>query len=129
MTAHTLPSRRKDPAMPTFATPAPIQATLELVVSDVRITATDRADTVVEVRPSDPGAALDVRAAELTRVEFSDGELLVKTPKTLKTLGLLRKTGSIDVVIALPAGSRVHGDAAVGAFHCAGSLGEARLRT
>ena len=40
--------------MPTFDTPEPITVTLELGVGDVRITASDRADTVVEVRPSDP---------------------------------------------------------------------------
>ena len=115
--------------MPTFDTPAPIRAAVELIVGDLRITATDRTNTVVEVRPSDPGAALDVRAAEQTRVEFSGGELLVKTPKTLKTLGILRKTGSIDVEIALPAGSQVRAEAAVAAFRCAGPLGEVRLRT
>jgi hypothetical protein len=39
--------------MPTFDTPEPIAVTIELVVSYVRITASDRTDTVVEVRPSD----------------------------------------------------------------------------
>ena len=115
--------------MPTFDTPAPIRATIEMIVGDLRITAGDRTDTVVEVRPSDPDTALDVRAAELTRVEFSDGGLLVKTPKTLKTLGILRKTGSIDVEILLPTGSQVCAEAAVAAFRCAGTLGEVRLRT
>jgi DUF4097 and DUF4098 domain-containing protein YvlB len=120
---------RKDQVMPTFPTPAPIRATVELVVGDLRIVATDRTDTTVEVRPSDPGAALDVRAAEQTRVEFTDGGLLVKTPKSLKTLGILRKTGSVDVEIALPTGSQLHAEAAVAAFHCAGALGDVRLRT
>ena len=115
--------------MPSFATPAPIHATLEIVVGDVRLAATDRTDTTVEVRPSDPDSTLDVRAAEQTRVEFTDGELLVKTPKTLRTMGVLRRTGSIDVVVALPTGSRVRAEAAVAAFHCTGTLGETRLRT
>ena len=115
--------------MPTFDTPAPIRATVELIVGDLRVTATDRTDTVVEVRPSDPGAALDVKAAEQTRVELTDGELLVKTPKTLKTLGIRRRTGSVDVEIALPTGSGLRGEAAVAAFRCTGTLGEVRLRT
>ncbi len=115
--------------MPTFDTPAPIRTTVEMLVGDLRVTATDRPDTVVSVRPSDPGTALDVRAAEQTRVEFADGELLVKTPKTVKTLGILRKTGSIDVEIALPTGSQLRAEAAVAAFRCAGTLGEVRLRT
>ena len=37
--------------------PRPIIATVELVVGDVRITASERTDTVVEVRPSDPASA------------------------------------------------------------------------
>ncbi|GIE48911.1 hypothetical protein Ani05nite_24450 [Amorphoplanes nipponensis] len=115
--------------MPTFDTPAPIRATVEMLVGDLRVAASDRTDTVVEVRPTDPGAPLDVRAAELTRVELTGGELLVKTPKTLKTLGILRKTGSIDVEISLPTGSQVRGEAAVAAFHCTGALGDVRLRT
>jgi DUF4097 and DUF4098 domain-containing protein YvlB len=125
------PSRhpRKDQLMPTFDTPGPIRATVELIVGDLRITATDRTDTVVEVRPSDPDATLDVRAAELTRVTFNDGELLVKTPKSLKTLGVLRKTGSVDVEIKLPTGSQVRGEAAVAALRCTGAFGELRLRT
>src|SRR4051812_10820431 len=120
---------RKDQVMPTFPTPAPIRATVDIIVGDVRIVATDRTDTVVQVRPSDPGAALDVRAAEQTRAEFTDGVLLVKTPKSLKSLGILRKTGSVDVEIALPTGSQVSGEAAVAAFHCTGALGDVRLRT
>lgn len=115
--------------MPTFDTPAPIHATLELVVGDVRITATDRTDTTVEVRPSDPSAELDLRVAELTQVEFADGRLLVKTPRNLKTFGFTRKTGSIDVEIALPTGSEVRGEAAVAAFHCTGTLGETAIKT
>ncbi|MFI7542564.1 DUF4097 family beta strand repeat-containing protein [Actinoplanes sp. NPDC049599] len=115
--------------MPTFATPGPIRATIEMIVGDLRVAASDRTDTVVEVRPTDPLVTLDVRAAELTRVEFTDGTLLVKTPKTLKTLGILRKTGSIDVEISLPTGSQVRGDAAVAAFRGTGTLGEVRIRT
>ena len=40
--------------MPTFETPEPISVSLELGVGDVRIAASERTDTVVEVRPSDP---------------------------------------------------------------------------
>lgn len=132
MTGHRTgvsPASRKDQRMPTFDTPAPIRAAIEVVVGDVRVTATDRTDTTVEVRPTDPAAELDLRAAELTQVEFADGRLLVKTPKNLRTLGLLRKSGSIDVEIALPTGSEVRGEAAVAAFHGAGTLGETTIRT
>src|SRR3954464_7402756 len=65
----------------TFDTPQPISATLDVVVGDVRVTAGERADTVVDVRPSDPSNEEDRKAAEQTRVEYEHGHLLVKTPK------------------------------------------------
>ena len=39
--------------MPTFDTPEPITATIDLAIGDVRISAGDRGTTVVEVQPSD----------------------------------------------------------------------------
>jgi hypothetical protein len=42
----------------------------------VQITASDRADTVVEVRPSDES---DVKAAQQTRVEYADGAISPST--------------------------------------------------
>ncbi len=114
--------------MPTFATPEPISVVIDLVVGDARITATDREDTTVEVRPSDASRELDVRAAAQTRVEYAAGRLLVKAPKP-PALGLFGRTGSIDVTIGLPAGSHLHTDASVGAFHCHGRFGECRIKT
>jgi DUF4097 and DUF4098 domain-containing protein YvlB len=114
--------------MPTFDTPEPISVAIDLVVGDARITASDRDDTVVEVRPSDGSHEPDVRAAEQTRVEYTAGRLLVKAPKQ-RGLGLFGKVGSIDVTIELPAGSHVQGDASVAAFRCVGRLGECRVKT
>ena len=96
--------------MPTFDTPEPISATIDLAVGDVRISAGDRADTVVDVRPSDASNEADVKAAEQTRVEYADGQLLVKAPK-LRSWLIRSAGGSVDVTIELPAGSHVHGDA------------------
>ena len=53
--------------MPTFDTPEPISVTVELGVGDLRIVASDRADTMVEVRPSDAAKKADVAAAALER--------------------------------------------------------------
>jgi DUF4097 and DUF4098 domain-containing protein YvlB len=114
--------------VPTFDTPEPISATIEVAVGDVRITASDRPDTVVDVRPSDPGADIDVRAAEQTRVEYADGRLLVKAPNQ-RALGLFGKPGSIDVEILLPSGSHLRGTAEIAAFHGTGSLGECWIKT
>ena len=55
-----------------FNTPSPIAVTLDLYVADVRFAVSDRADTSVEVRPSNPDKAADIQAAENTRVEYDD---------------------------------------------------------
>ncbi len=114
--------------MPTFDTPEPISVVIDLVVGDTRITASDRADTVVEVRPSDPSHEPDVRVAEQTRVEYMAGRLVVKAPKQ-RRLGLFGRVGLIDVTIELPAGSDVQGYAPMGAFRSIGRLGECRIKT
>lgn len=104
--------------MPTFDTPTPISATVDLVVGDVQLTATDRTDTHVEVRPSNAATEADVRAAEQTRVEYADGRLVVRSPRQ-RGFGLFGKPGSVDVTIGLPTGSHLHGDASVAAFAAA----------
>ena len=97
--------------MPTFETPEPITATIDVAVGDVRISAGDRSATVVDVRPSDASNDEDVKAAELTRVEYASGQLLVKAPKLRSWLSR-SAGGSVDVTIELPAGSHVHGSRA-----------------
>jgi hypothetical protein len=115
--------------MPTFHTPEPIAVDLEIGVGDVRITASDRTDTSVEVRPSDPAKTSDVTAAEQTRVEYTDGRLLVRAPKGWRRYTPRGGGESIDVEIGVPAGSRLLGESAVAALHCSGVLGECRYRT
>jgi DUF4097 and DUF4098 domain-containing protein YvlB len=114
--------------MPAFETPEPILATIEVAVGDLRIAARDRADTVVEVRPSDPSHEPDIRAAEQTRVEMTSDGLLVKGPKQ-RGRSLFGKPGSIDVTIGLPAGSRLRADAGVATLRCAGRLAECQAKT
>ena len=113
--------------MPTFDTPEPISATIDVAIGTVRISAGDRGATVVEVRPSDASDEEDLKAAELTRVEYADEQLLVTAPKLRSWLS--RSGGSIDVTIELPAGSHVHGTLGVGDFHCDGRLGDCRIKT
>jgi DUF4097 and DUF4098 domain-containing protein YvlB len=114
--------------VPTFDTPEPITATIDIGIGDVRITAGDRADTLVEVRPSDASDKEDVKAAELTRVECAGGQLLVKAPR-LRSWLPRRDGGSIDVTIELPSGSHVRGTGQFADFRCDGALGECRIRT
>ncbi|MEU7888581.1 DUF4097 family beta strand repeat-containing protein [Microbispora bryophytorum] len=93
--------------MPAFDTPEPIIADIQIYLGQVRVHASDRADTVVEVRPSDPSSEASVQVAERTIVEFSAGRLLIKDPKPKALRYLLPWRGSIDVTVELPAGSRV----------------------
>ena len=114
--------------MPTFETPEPISLTLELGVGYVRIAASDRTDTVVEVRPSDAADTSDVAAAEQVRVDYANGTLLVVGQRT-RAFDFSRKTRSVDVSVELPSGSQVSVDLQAGDLRCAGSLGQSRLKT
>jgi DUF4097 and DUF4098 domain-containing protein YvlB len=114
--------------MPTFATPGPISATIDIVAGDVRIVAGDREETVVDVRPRDGSRDLDVKTADQTRVTFADGKLTVRSPKPLQVYFSSRST-AVDVTIELPAGSDVRGTTAQGELACEGRLGDCRFRT
>jgi DUF4097 and DUF4098 domain-containing protein YvlB len=113
--------------MPVFDTPEPVLATVEVGVGDVRIAASERADTVVEVRPSHPDRRDDVQAAEQTRVELTGGRLLVKAPKGRRRWSPFGDGGSIEVSIELPAGSQLSVSAGVASVRATGTLGDTRL--
>jgi len=115
--------------MPTFQTEQPISVEIEVGVGDVRVSAADRNDTVVEVLPSDPGKRDDVLAAEQTRVEYNGGRLLVKAPKNWRRWSPFGDGGSIDVRIELPAGSDLSGATGMGVLHAVGRLGTCRFTT
>jgi DUF4097 and DUF4098 domain-containing protein YvlB len=108
--------------MPTFDTPEPISATIDVPGGHVRIHASDRADTVVEVRPTDESEDADVQAAGQTQVEYANGQLLVKAPKN-KIRSLFGRTPSIDLTVELPSGSRIDAKA-WGDFRGEGRIGE-----
>jgi DUF4097 and DUF4098 domain-containing protein YvlB len=114
--------------MPTFDTPQPISATIEPVVGNVRVIASDRADTVVDVRPTDESNASDVKAAEETRVDYSAGTLTVKAPRA-RALDFTNKSRSVDVTVELPTGSRVQGSTGAGDLHGTGRLGSCRYKS
>jgi hypothetical protein len=114
--------------MPTFETHEPISVTIDVAFGDVRIGAADRRDTVVDVVPSDASNQEDVKAAELTRVEYASERLVVKGPKLRSWLSR-RTGGSLDVTIELPAGSRVHGTLGLGDFQAHGPLGDCEMKT
>lgn len=113
--------------MPVFATPHEISAAIELSAGNVQVVASDRADTVVDVRPTSTADKSDAEAAAATRVDYADGRLTVRGPKA-RALGLSRKTRSVDVVVELPTGSRLQVDVAVGDCRSTGVLGECRVK-
>jgi hypothetical protein len=115
--------------MPTFDTPEPISVTVELGVGDLRIVASDRTDTMVEVRPTDPAKKADVTAAEQTRVEYAGARLLIKAPKSWRQYTFRGGGESVDVQVELPAGSQLRGENGVAALRCRGRLGECRFKT
>ncbi len=115
--------------MHTFDTPEPISVVVEIGAGDIRITTSDRADTVVDVRASDEANPSDVAAAEQTNVDFADGTLLIKAPKSWRQWTPWGGGASIDVRIDLPSGSHLRGSAGAAALQCIGRVGECRYKT
>lgn len=89
--------------MPNFDTPQPITATVEVSAGSVRLVATDRDDTVVEVRPRDVSRSHDVKAAEQVRVDFNNGTLIVTSQRGFS----FPRRGAVVVDVGLPTGSRL----------------------
>jgi DUF4097 and DUF4098 domain-containing protein YvlB len=114
--------------MPKYETPEPISVTLELGTGNVRIAASNRTDTVVEVRPSDEADESDVKAAQQVRADYAGGMLRVTGPKP-GAFDFSRRTRSVDVSIELPSDSQVSLDTLAGDVRCAGRFGECRLKT
>ncbi len=113
--------------MPSFDTPEPISATAHVEAGSIQFIAGDRLDTVVEVRPRDPKKDRDVRTAQQTEVACTGGVLNVRTPKS-NLLGLGR-TGTVDVTVELPTGSRIDLTGAWAQVLGEGRLGEVRVKT
>ncbi|WP_073952130.1 DUF4097 family beta strand repeat-containing protein [Streptomyces kebangsaanensis] len=111
--------------MPSFDTPEAISATAHVEAGSIQLIAGDRLDTVVEVRPRDPEKELDVRTADQTEVTYASGVLTVRTPKP----NLFGRTGTVDVTVDLPTGSRVDMTGAWAQVLGEGRLGEVRVKT
>jgi hypothetical protein len=107
--------------MPAFDTPGPIAATVVVAGAQVRVTASDRADTVVLVEPIDKASKKDIKVASKTKVDFAAGQLSVKTTVSGG------KNGSVAITIGLPAGSGLVAYLAHSRVHADGSLGDCEL--
>jgi len=111
--------------MPSFDTPEAISVNAHVGAGSIQFTAVDRLDTVVEVRPRDPKRGRDVRAAEQTEVTFTGGVLTVRT----KERYLIGATGSVDVTVGLPTGSRIDVNGSWTQVLGEGRFGEVSVKT
>ncbi|UXY32963.1 DUF4097 domain-containing protein [Streptomyces sp. HUAS TT20] len=108
--------------MQKYDTPAPVSVVLDIPAGRIRFIAADRADTTVEVLPVDAAKSRDVKAAEQIEVVFGDGVLRVEAPAAKNRV--LGNSGSVEVTVQLPAGSRIEGKAACAELRGVGRLGD-----
>ena len=113
--------------MPTYQTPEPIDLAINLQVGAIEVIASDRADTVVTVSPTNPTKAGDRRGAEETKVEFDGERVSVIGPRP--RINWFGPSESIDVKVELPTGSRFTAETAVGGLRTVGRLGATRIKS
>ncbi|GAA5188506.1 DUF4097 family beta strand repeat-containing protein [Rugosimonospora acidiphila] len=107
--------------MHTFTTPTPITTVLTIPAGRVQLIAADHAETTVEIQPTNAHKGRDVKAAEQTTVEYTNGTLRIQTATKNQYLG---PTGSIQVTVKLPAGSRIEAKTAAAELRTVGRLGD-----
>ncbi len=112
--------------MPTFSTPEPITASIEVVSGQVNVVASDRDDSTVTVRPRDPNRASDIRIAEGARVDFRNGTLTVSAGRRFISLG---GGGAVIIDIELPSRSRLQVSSASAGLRADGAFSECRFST
>jgi hypothetical protein len=108
--------------MQTFDTPTPISTVLDIPAGRVHFIAADQADTTVQILPANASKSRDVKAAERTTVQYRDGVLRIETSAAKNQI--LSSSGSIEVTIKLPAGSRIQAKAACCEVRGVGRLGD-----
>ena len=106
--------------MQKFDTPTPISAVLDIAAGRIQFIAADRADTTVEVRPANPDKSRDTKTAEQTTVTYANGVLRITAPNSQ----LFGPSGSLEVTVQLPTGSRIEGKAASAELRGVGRLGD-----
>ncbi|MFJ2933937.1 DUF4097 family beta strand repeat-containing protein [Streptomyces sp. NPDC087219] len=108
--------------MQKFATTTAITTVLDIPAGRIQLIAADRDDATVDIRPANAAKGNDVKAAEEVTVEFTDGVLrIAAAPAKNKILG---DSGSVEVTVQLPAGSRVEAKTAAAELRGVGRLGD-----
>ncbi|MGW1025731.1 DUF4097 family beta strand repeat-containing protein [Streptomyces sp. NPDC002577] len=108
--------------MQKFETPAPITAVLDIPAGRIQFIAADRGDTTVEVLPANPSKSRDVKTAEQTAVAYGGGVLRITAPTPDNQL--FGPSGSLEVTVQLPAGSRIEAKTASAQLRGVGRLGD-----
>ncbi|MFI1916888.1 DUF4097 family beta strand repeat-containing protein [Nocardia sp. NPDC020380] len=108
--------------MTTFQTPGPIAVDIDVAGGAVTVIASDRTDTTVEVVPTNPSKSRDVKAAEKTSVEFADGVVRIHTAEPQNRY--FGSSGSLQITVQVPAGSRIEGHTAASELRGVGRLGD-----
>ncbi|MFJ1961607.1 DUF4097 family beta strand repeat-containing protein [Streptomyces massasporeus] len=108
--------------MQKFDSPAPVSAVLDIPAGHIRLIAADRTDTTAEVLPADPAKSRDVKAAQQIEVAHHDGVLRIEAPAAKNRI--LGHSGSVEVTVQLPAGSRVQAKGAATDLRGVGRLGD-----
>ncbi|MER5446342.1 DUF4097 family beta strand repeat-containing protein [Streptomyces sp. NPDC002766] len=108
--------------MQKFQTPTPVSTLLDIPAGRIQFIAADRADTVVEVRPADASKSRDLKAVEEIEVAYADGVLRIEAAPAKNRL--LGNSGSVEVTVQLPAGSRIEGKSGAAELRGVGRLGE-----
>ncbi|MFF1399200.1 DUF4097 family beta strand repeat-containing protein [Streptomyces sp. NPDC058287] len=108
--------------MQKFDTTSPITAVLDIPAGRIQFIAADRTDTTVEILPADKSKSRDVKAAEQVTIAYSDGVLRIEAAASKSRI--LGNSGSVEVTVQLPAGSRVEAKTAAAELRGVGRLGD-----
>ncbi|BCW64312.1 DUF4097 domain-containing protein [Paenarthrobacter sp. MSM-2-10-13] len=115
--------------MATFQTPQPIAVVIDVSVrGDIQVVAQDRHDTEVTVQPRKATRNLDVKMAEQTTVDYSDGRLQVRLHPSFRH-SWFSDGGAVEITVEVPTGSSLELKSAMGDLRCEGEFGAADLKT
>ncbi|GAA2383345.1 DUF4097 family beta strand repeat-containing protein [Nonomuraea africana] len=106
--------------MPVFATTAPPTVHVDFPAGELRVSATDRQDTAVEVRPAAPAGPHDHEYAQAVQIEHADGVITVRAPDRQR----FRRASALHIDIALPEGSSLRAETASADVTTTGPLHE-----
>ncbi|MGW5242262.1 DUF4097 family beta strand repeat-containing protein [Monashia sp. NPDC004114] len=109
-----------------FETTGPINLKVELLVGDVKLTATERTSTSVRLIPNGRNGE---ELAEKFTVEAHGNDVVVLSPKVRDGFWGFGSKGSVDVEVDLPVGSTVDVKTGSGDVEATGLLGEVRAAT